>query len=448
MDDKTHLDEMCSRIAALRQEMEGVRGKAAFAKRLGLSASTYDNYENGRAVPADVLVRIAEVSGVDLRWLITGQSPESAVAASHPVIQRAAAMLSRSPRAAEPLAAFVDLLSAAMAFPVKKSAESSTLGPGTPDPGMPRSGGLSQSGRDSHGREQGGRVWSPLSSVSPMVPPGAAASSPITASPPASPVVFPTSPAVAAAVAEIQAAFQGQVAQSRWAAENRGPAENRGSSDALSDDRADVQSGVPAGGRVFALSGRQGREGWIPVLGRSAAGVASFWEAGESAGVTQLGALIARHVGEVSLQDATRLGVRHQRVRVELADAVAGEGGPADDVRIVSLRTPDGDVAEFVESPSFTARYADAFALRIDGLSMHPDISHGDVVLLSPSMEAVDGKAAVVQLADQIGVTCKLWRREGGKVHLIPVNDQMPPQTFPVSAVVWALRVLAKIKPA
>ena len=63
-------------------------------------------------------------------------------------------------------------------------------------------------------------------------------------------------------------------------------------------------------------------------------------------------------------------------------------------------------------SPStWRKKYDVVFAVRIDGASMAPEILHGDVVILSPSCPAEQGKPAVVQLADKIGVTCKLFRR-------------------------------------
>jgi len=395
-------------------EMDGVRGKAAFAKRLGLSPSTYDNYENDRAVPVEVLVRISDVTGVDLRWLVTGRFPEEAVPASHLVVQRAAAMLSRYPQAAEPLAAFVELLSAAMAFPKK--------------------GPLGQSADGVQPVVEGQHAYSVHGAVAgqPMeIPVSAAPEVEVAAS------SYTASSSVVSAVAEIQEAFRAKVAQSPVASDVRAPG-NAAIASPPPSLPISTAAASEARGRPPETPGRQA---WIPVLGRSAAGVASFWGDQDSTGVARLADAIARHVGDVQCQQA----------RVELSDGASmSPADPADGLQLVRLVLGDGaaGVTEFIESPSLKARYADAFALRIDGLSMHPDISHGDLVVLSPSAEAVDGKAAVVQLVDQIGVTCKLWRREGEQVHLIPVNDQMPPQTYPISSVVWAFRVLAKIKPA
>jgi phage repressor protein C with HTH and peptisase S24 domain len=320
--------DICARIAQVRREVAGPRGRAAFAQRLGIAASTYQNYETSRIPPAAVLVKIAEAAGVDLRWLLTGQAGTQArVPAGDPVLHRAAQLLDRHPDAAGPLAAFLDILAASLGFPHEKAA--------------------------------------------------------------AGPAAALT---VAPAAGETQAA----------------PA-----------DEAPCQP----------------PDTWLPVLGRSAAGVPHFWATSDdAAGVSLLGDLIERH--------ARRPG-RTSRPGIASLDEEAGDWP----VQVITLSEPvGGEVAEFIAAPSIKARYGDAFALRIDGDSMAPEIRHSDLVILSPSAHAAHGKAAVVQLERQIGVTCKLYRREGDKVHLIPINEAFSPQSFPAAQVVWALRVLARVR--
>ena len=112
--------DICQRIAALRQEIAGPRGKSSFARKLGLSPSTYDYYESSRVPPAEVLVQIADLAGVDLRWLLTGVAGEPQISAAHPAVQRVAALLAKHADAAAPLAAFLDLLAETFAFPPKQ----------------------------------------------------------------------------------------------------------------------------------------------------------------------------------------------------------------------------------------------------------------------------------------------------------------------------------------
>jgi phage repressor protein C with HTH and peptisase S24 domain len=179
------------------------------------------------------------------------------------------------------------------------------------------------------------------------------------------------------------------------------------------------------------------RESWIPILGRSAAGVPQFWSAeGEESGAATLAELASRHAA-------------YRPSRAEPASASGPKPLRDVPVQLVTLEGPDdSDVAEYVVCEGLKARHADAFAVRIDGASMSPEIRHGDVVVLSPSAPAADGRPAVVQLRRQIGVTCKLFRRQGDSVHLVPVSEQFAPQSFPAGEVVWALRVLATIRPA
>ncbi|MGC9453915.1 MAG: helix-turn-helix domain-containing protein [Phycisphaerae bacterium] len=313
---KSPRHEICRRIASIRTELTGTRGKSAFARMLGLSPSTYDYYESNRVPPADVLVRIADTAGVDLRWLLTGQeAATTAVPADHPAVQRVAKLLAGHPDAARPLGSFLDILTETIST-------------------FPDAGGLA-----------GAR----------------------------------TAP------------------QPRDAKPTEDPA--------------------------------RARREWIPVLGRSAAGVPQFWDLDEpTEGLTTLTDLIDRHVGAVNR------GVR-------AASAQAGRPGRDENVRIIALSRPDeGEPAEFVVAANVKQEYPDAFAVRIDGESMAPDIRHGDVLLLSPSRPAVDGQAAVVQLAGQIGVTCKLFRRRGEQVHLVPVNEHFQPTAVPAAKVLWALR--------
>jgi transcriptional regulator with XRE-family HTH domain len=330
--------DICHRIRQVRAEITGPRGRTAFAQRIHVPTSTYQNYETSRVPPAPVLVRIAEAAGVSLRWLLTGEAEAgAALAAYHPVIRRAAELIGERPNAAAPLAAFLDLLAAALEFPSGAAAE--------PPP----------------------QAEEP---AAPQAEPAAALERP--APPPAAP------------------------------------------------EAADAHAA------------------WIPILGRSAAGVPQFWgEPGDAAGVTMLDELIGRH--------AARAPARS----VPAAAAEQGAGETA--AQIVTLTAPAAETAggpvEFVAAAAIKARFADAFALRVDGESMSPEIRHGDVVILSPSAPAADGRVAVVQLQNQIGVTCKLYRREGQKVHLVPINEGFSPQSFPAAVVVWALRVLARVRP-
>jgi len=354
---KNPANEICRRVVELRLKAAGPRGKSKFAKQLGISPSTYDYYEGSRTPPAEMLVRIAEVAGADLHWLLTGEPGAAALGAEdHPVLRRAAKLLADCPDAAGALGAFVDLLIEARKFPAKAQEHK------TADEN--RSMGVSPvesvGTRDQHGRD--GR-------------------------------------------ATHRRAAGGQV---------------------LGTPNGDARA--------------TGREAWIPILGRTAAGVARFWGKGEDvSGLTTLADLVARHAGQTP-----------QAVRPAVATEAGTEADahPPAGVQLVTLSAPDQrDAVEFVAAEAIKRRYPDAFALRVDGDSMAPQILQGDVVVLSPSVPADNGRAAVVQAAGQIGVTCKLYRKAGGHVHLVPVNSRYEIADVQAGQVEWALRVLARVRP-
>jgi phage repressor protein C with HTH and peptisase S24 domain len=110
-------ETICRRIAKVRTDFSGPRGRADFARKIGLSPSTYNYYENNRVPPADVLARIAEVTGVRLEWLILGREPRYAAAElpghDSPVAQLQhgiADLLAQSPGLAPTLRAFFETL--------------------------------------------------------------------------------------------------------------------------------------------------------------------------------------------------------------------------------------------------------------------------------------------------------------------------------------------------
>ena len=113
----------------------------------------------------------------------------------------------------------------------------------------------------------------------------------------------------------------------------------------------------------------------------------------------------------------------------------------------MQLSEPDEvGISEFVDCRMMTQLYPDAFALRVDGDSMSPRICDGDIVILSPAVLPRDGAVAVVNLRDQIGVTCKLIRRHAGEVHLIPANENFAIKIFNEQELSWALAVLWRVR--
>lgn len=342
--------DITRRISEIRCRVAGDRGKAKFAKMLGISPSTYDYYESSRVPPASVLLKIAELGSVDIRWLISGQHLEpQPVSLDDPILQRAASLIGSNKHAAHSLANFLELLAQTRTFPAKDPSASTSLSQATGES-------------------------------------------------------LPSVPTTQAGT---------QYIQTQPATQSDGTASHPGTS-------GDVSPSVNQ---------------WIPILGRTAAGVPSFWQ--NPAESDTLPDLLQ------TARDAVRSNGIDRRDAAVLMELAPQEQA----VQIITLRHGDeSGIAEFLAAPAIQQQFADAFALRVDGDSMSPDIRHGDLVVLSPSGTARNGRPAVVQLRGQIGVTCKLFRREGRKVHLAPINERLDPISVSSSQVVWALRVLARVR--
>ncbi len=63
------------RLREIRQELFGEHGGPELARRLGLPARTWYNYETGVTVPAEVLLGFIEQTGANPTWLFKGEGP-------------------------------------------------------------------------------------------------------------------------------------------------------------------------------------------------------------------------------------------------------------------------------------------------------------------------------------------------------------------------------------
>lgn len=309
-----------SRIQLLRQEYAGDRGKSKFAQEIGISSSTYSYYEKGRVPPIDILLKISQITGVDLYWILTGtehRDPRlSTKAGNEPLFAKINYLLSQREYLAASVEAFIDLLYE------KESLEQ---------------------------------------------------------------------------------------------------------------------------GRDMPVQADSERPGWIPVLGRTAAGVVAFWDQQladqKELMITELDDLVSKHIGK----DITAFNDGTLAIDLQSRSLLEKVKNSAVNIIQVNCGTTDEPV-EFVQSQELYDIYRDSFALRVDGDSMSPRINDGDIVILSPSVTAGEGKTAVIKLKNQIGVTCKIIRTEDRGVHLIAANEKYDTKVVPKDDVVWALAVLCHIK--
>jgi hypothetical protein len=66
---------LSGRVREVREELFGMHGGPELARRLGLAARTWANYEGGVMVPGEVVLAFLEVTKCDAHWLATGEGP-------------------------------------------------------------------------------------------------------------------------------------------------------------------------------------------------------------------------------------------------------------------------------------------------------------------------------------------------------------------------------------
>ncbi len=67
---------LAERLRSLRAELYGERGGPELSRRLGLPIRTWYNYESGVTVPAEVVLKIIELTSVEPIWLLHGEGPK------------------------------------------------------------------------------------------------------------------------------------------------------------------------------------------------------------------------------------------------------------------------------------------------------------------------------------------------------------------------------------
>jgi transcriptional regulator with XRE-family HTH domain len=320
------------RIRYLRKQHSGGRGRSKFARTLGISASTYNYYENNRVPPFEILLKISDVTGADLNWLLTGRKTlktpilepgKFAFGPNSSLLRKLDNLLSENPELAEPISAFIELLCE------KKGVEK--------------------------------EFYSDATLRSTRMPPA-----------------------------------------------------------------------------------KPARPGWIPVLGRTAAGIVHFWDKEvlpqPKQAVTELDELVKKHIGKsiIASTDGT--------VSIDLQARALVDGLKRRQANLIQVSGQEQDgIVEFVQCEEVFELFPDSFALHIDGDSMSPRINDGDIVILSPSVPAAQGQIGVARLANQIGVTCKLIRSTEEAVHLIPINEKYETKVIVKKDLLWALAVLCHI---
>jgi phage repressor protein C with HTH and peptisase S24 domain len=81
-----------------------------------------------------------------------------------------------------------------------------------------------------------------------------------------------------------------------------------------------------------------------------------------------------------------------------------------------------------------------AFAIKVSGNSMEPDLREGDFVICAPESSVANGEAAVIRTRSE-QVFIKFWRKVGDRAILESANADYKPIEFPLSEIagVWPI---------
>ena len=65
-------DLLGSRVREIRLEKFGANGVANVSQAMNVAPRTWDHFENGVMIPACIILQFIELTGVEPRWLLTG----------------------------------------------------------------------------------------------------------------------------------------------------------------------------------------------------------------------------------------------------------------------------------------------------------------------------------------------------------------------------------------
>ena len=144
------------------------------------------------------------------------------------------------------------------------------------------------------------------------------------------------------------------------------------------------------------------------------------------------------------------LGLSRLATGLKTSSLELEEGATFNDlVRVLAASYPDL-IGNVIQSDGETLQPPNVFNLNtrqmIQETTMGTSPKDGDLIILSQSVPAQDTATAVVQIKNQIGVTCKIYRRQGDEVHLIASNENYGPRIVRHDQIEWALAVLWRVR--
>ncbi|MFA5864196.1 MAG: S24 family peptidase [Phycisphaerae bacterium] len=111
--------DISNRLSFLRKRAFGPRGKKSFSAALGIPLTTYASYESGRIPPPELLVKVSEITGCDLSWLLTGKLQTSTASSKDPeiseILSRMEKLIAAQPKAKQAVKSLMEVLATGLA---------------------------------------------------------------------------------------------------------------------------------------------------------------------------------------------------------------------------------------------------------------------------------------------------------------------------------------------
>jgi len=206
----------------------------------------------------------------------------------------------------------------------------------------------------------------------------------------------------------------------------------------LLEEKANLEAQIPQ------KEQSQAGNGWIPVLGRTAAGMPGFWNQaiGTDSQIieTHIEQLVQKHLNASVVNSITA------DITVDSQTKAVIKALNASQANLIQTVGGNDEIVQFVDCPEIHSLFPSCFALQVDGDSMAPRINDSDVVIVSPSLAAVEGLPAIIRISGAIGVTCKLIRIDDQSIHLIPINEKYDAKIANKKDLLWSLAVICHIK--
>lgn len=175
------------------------------------------------------------------------------------------------------------------------------------------------------------------------------------------------------------------------------------------------------------------REGYLNRLAGGARGIEVTDRAYDTLGL---------NVGESNSQPVS--SVEHHYSRIPIIASIAA-GPPISTPHPDAMSDPNIETIEI--PPSMTEGKKDVYGLRVKGTSMiDAFVADGDLVLLEPVANPVNGDMVAALLKDDEEVTLKRFYLEGGTVRLQPENREMEPISVAADRVAVQGRVVGVVR--